>query len=220
MSQHPAARVSVLVRESGGARDGDRALLITEISTLLRIRPTTVSISQNCADCGGDHGQPLVTLEDDRLHGWVSLARARGRVAIAASSVGPVGVDIEVVTAVAAQPLDAFGAVELAAIRESSHPARVMTQLWTAKESLLKADGRGLRCDPRDVEFRVADPGSSLAPELDRWLGGRVEPREVHLQHFEPAAGVIGTVTVFGPIRPRFTIRTGEEAVSRRSTDG
>ena len=152
--------VRVIVRESAG-RDADRALL-AEFGT----------VTQVCPDCGGDHGRPVVA-EPGR---WVSLSRSGGLVAVAFSAAGPVGVDLESRAAVARHPVQGL-----------RHPD---AREWTAKEAVLKADGRGLCVDP--AELVVADG------RLSRWDGCRVPLATVRLHHFAATDDLVGTVAWFG----------------------
>jgi 4'-phosphopantetheinyl transferase len=142
------------------------------------VAPSTVT--QLCPDCGGDHGRPLVSSGDR----WVSLSRAGGLVAIAVSGVGPLGLDIESRTAASAHPLDAGG--------EPLEPAR----LWTMKEAVLKADGRGLRVDPRDL---VIGDG----PSLTAWDDASFPLAELTLVEFVVSTDIVGAVAV---VAPRATI--------------
>jgi 4'-phosphopantetheinyl transferase len=224
------AEVRVSIRQSSGDRMRDRTAMVAAVAELLGVPPSTVSIAQECEDCGGDHGQPRVSLAAPHRTGhrprasraWVSLARARDFLAVAVSLAGPVGVDIEDVGAVAREPLDAFDEPEWRAIRESDDPARRMAEFWTAKEAILKADGRGLRCDPRDLSIRLPERGARGIPRLVRWAGASVTPREVHLRQFEPATGLVGAIAVVGPARATVDLRfrTGGEGTSRRPIDG
>ena len=129
-----------------GTPADDHALLAALASRLLG-RP--VPVSHYCAHCGGtDHGQPRVD------GAFVSLSRAGGLIAIAASLDGPVGVDIESVERVAAAGFDdvAFGAPERDAIARADDPDALRARFWTTKEAVLKARGTGLRGDPRLID--------------------------------------------------------------------
>jgi phosphopantetheinyl transferase len=80
-----------------------------------------------CPWCGSDrHGRPIVL----GSAAAVSIAYAVDLVAVAWSSVGPLGIDIEV---------DGPAVGEYGDVRA-----------WTRIEALLKATGEGLRRDPRD----------------------------------------------------------------------
>ena len=152
--------VRLLVLPSAG-RDADRALLAG-----------FGTVAQVCPDCGGDHGRPVVS-ETGR---WVSLSRAGGLVAVAYSTAGPVGVDLESRTAVERHPVQGL--------------AKADATEWTTKEAVLKADGRGLRVDP--AELVVADG------RLAGWVGCPVPLTRVRLHHFAATDDLVGTVAWFG----------------------
>lgn len=78
---------------------------------------------------------------------WASVSHGRGLVAVAASTGGPVGVDVE-----SHRPFDTaglarrwFDPAELAWLAERPDPLAGFLQLWTAKEAVGKALGTGLR---------------------------------------------------------------------------
>ncbi|MCU1420493.1 MAG: 4-phosphopantetheinyl transferase [Microbacteriaceae bacterium] len=152
--------VRVVILESAG-RDADRALL-AKFGT----------VTQVCPDCGGDHGRPVVA-EPGR---WVSLSRSGGLVAVAFSTAGPVGVDLESRAAVARHP-----------VRGLRHPD---AREWTTKEAVLKADGRGLRVDPAELVF--------VDGRLAEWAGCPVPLATVRLHHFAATDDLVGTVAWFG----------------------
>jgi len=172
-----------------GLRDpGDRDRFATA-RVLARLRvgartgadPRDVVIRSACAACGGtDHGRPAVAadpVDGDARAGrppQLSLAHAADVVAVAVSTAGPVGVDLEPVAAV----FDGFDGVALGAGEArrigasgglDAHAVRL--RAWVRKESVLKATGRGLAVDPRDVD--LDDAGGR--PVLRR-LPGEAEP--------------------------------------------
>ena len=172
----------------------DRDLLRVELAATVPPHEKAPTLVQRCTDCGGDHGQPRV---GDGEAVWASLTRAGGFVAVAVSTVGPVGIDLEDPGAVDRAPLDAFGPAEREIIRDSAEPARTATSLWTAKEAILKADGRGLRCDPRDLRLAV-EPLVVM-----RWDDCPVALDLVTLAGFDGPGGLIGTVASFVSARHR-----------------
>ncbi|QEO10456.1 4'-phosphopantetheinyl transferase family protein [Protaetiibacter larvae] len=125
-----------------------RALLRRLAGEQLGLAPHEVPLAAVCPDCGGPHGRPVV--EGSELR--VSLAHsAVGVVAVAAWG-RDIGVDIEPLAATARS---SPAIREVAGGRGLAH--------WTRVEAVLKADGRGLRVDPRAVQ---------IAPR-----GGRLEAR-------------------------------------------
>jgi 4'-phosphopantetheinyl transferase len=109
----------------------------------------SVSVDRRCGDCGGPHGRPLVPGSDLD----VSVAHSGSRVAVAVSSVGAVGVDIE--HRAAGRLLPAAEQV-LTGSEPLSRPEDFLTY-WCRKESVVKATGDGLRISLRKVV--VSAPG-------------------------------------------------------------
>lgn len=99
--------------------------------------------------------------------GWrFSLSHAEGRV-MAAVSDRPVGCDVERVRPL--EPglpeacLDEVELARFAALAEASERERLFCRLWTRKESLGKALGRGLGDDPRLLAVSGGCPVSGAA---------------------------------------------------------
>ena len=111
-----------------------RMLLRELAAELIGLPLESITVTAACPDCGREHGQP-------RVHGlFVSLSHAGTATVAAASAETPVGIDIE--------PRDA-SRERLAAIRDVAGGDDLVH--WTRVEAVLKADGRGLRVDPRAV---------------------------------------------------------------------
>jgi len=99
----------------------------------------------------------------------VSLSHREG---VALCAVGPpgaaLGCDLEIVEPrCAAFAAEYFTEEEQAAIRQAAGNTdryRLLALLWSAKESVLKALGEGLRLDPRDV--RITAPATGCDPEV------------------------------------------------------
>lgn len=124
----------------------------------LGIPPPEAPIERACSWCGGPHGRPLVTGAD--LH--VSLAHAGDWVLIAATRLGPVGVDVEQVVSARGLPLPRnliLGPDEQAAGDDE------LLALWVAKESYLKALGTGLTVPPSEVTVQGSRTTLSARPE-------------------------------------------------------
>lgn len=122
-----------------------RMLLRRLAGEQLGIPPADVPLIAVCPDCGGPHGRPII--EGSTLQ--VGLSRcAAGIVAVAAWD-RPIGVDVESMS-------DADRRRD--AIRRVGGGEGL--EHWTRVEATLKADGRGLRVDPREV--RVETEGAEL----------------------------------------------------------
>lgn len=97
----------------------------------------SITVTAACPDCGLEHGRPHV----DGL--FVSLSHAGEFVVAAASATEAVGVDVESRN-VSRERI--AGLHDVAGGDDLEH--------WTRVEAVLKADGRGLRVDPREVVIR------------------------------------------------------------------
>lgn len=164
------------LRFAAGAPDaaGGRALLRALAGELLGIAPQDVPLVQRCPDCGGPHGRPVI--EGSELR--VSLSRcALGTVAAAVWG-RALGVDVEP---------RRLPAERLEAIRTIAGGEGV--EHWTAVEAVLKADGRGLRVDPRRV--RVA--GTTA------WIDGDPVRYALETPDLGPAAAGVQVTVALGP---------------------
>ena len=185
------AGLRVRILASAG-RDADRALLAG-----------FGTVTQQCARCGGDHGRPIMG-EAGR---WVSLSRAGGLVAVAFSTLGPVGVDLASRAAAARHPV--------AGVRHPD-PAEWAGE-WAATEAVLKADGRGLAVDPGDLTI--------AHDRVVAWRGCRVPLDTVRLRHFAVTDDIVGALAWFGEeAEPEFDVSrdlsAGSAAAARRSSAG
>ena len=159
----------------GGVASDDRSLLVDAVAASSGCPVSAVSVVQRCAVCGEvGHGAPVVV----EPAGWfVSLSRAGTLEAVAVARVG-VGLDIEIVAAVAAHPVD--GA---ASARE-----------WCGKEAVLKACGVGLRVSPELLVFE--------GDVLELWPESLGLEEVPGVAWFEVAEGVVGAVAVLGAEAP------------------
>ncbi|MBT2503343.1 4'-phosphopantetheinyl transferase superfamily protein [Curtobacterium sp. ISL-83] len=138
------------LRAPGAHPSVDREALVAAVATVAAVDTVAVRAGRVCQHCGAtDHGRPWATVHGEPV--GVSLSRAPGTVALAVGP-GPLGVDVERVSRVAAAPLDVFTAGEVA--RAAGDPA-VLAACWAGKEAVLKRDGRGLRVDPASVDVDV-----------------------------------------------------------------
>lgn len=234
--------VVVALSDRAATRADDHRALTHLVAQLAGVDGASVVLSQVCTHCGAaDHGALRVHLAgetDARPTLHVSLARAAGRLALAVTAAGPVGVDLESVTAVARAPLadallspaesDALAGLDPRAAEAT------LAALWTAKEAVLKAAGVGLRVDPRELTIipdRSAAPSGQRSPDtndgprLADWPHAPFPLAEVHLLSVLTSAETVGTIAVVCARRPTLRILspgscpcpTGEDAVSDNS---
>jgi 4'-phosphopantetheinyl transferase len=75
-----------------------------------------------------------------------NISHSANRVVCLVSTAGRVGIDIEAITPIAFDDFQTqFTPKEWSAIRTAPDPVAAFYRFWTAKESLIKADGRGLQ---------------------------------------------------------------------------
>ena len=208
---------------------GDRAATTAEdhhalahlVARLAGVDAASVSLSQECPTCGASgHGPLRVGLggrADDSSTVHVSLARAGGRLALAVTAAGPVGIDLESVADVARAPVAAvlLSPAEADAVHSLSAPAAntALAELWTAKEAVLKAAGVGLRVDPRDLSITL-DPltvpagigGSADQRRLLVWPQSPFPLPELHLLPVPAPSGTVATVAVVCGRRPELRV--------------
>lgn len=126
-----------------------------------------------------DSGRPYV----DGLA--VSISHSLRLVAVAASAIGPVGVDVEDVyqRPVAGLARRWFDPSELSWMRTQADPLTAFLQLWTAKEAVGKALGHGLRSG--GLRRRMPLGGGRVESEPDLFVTHM--PLEADLPHQEGA---------------------------------
>ena len=161
---------------------------------------------RSCPQCGSaEHGTPVVVTPREPAV-WVSLSRAPGAVAVAVSTIGPVGVDLERPDAAR---FAGFARVALNA-REHAPTIEARATTWVRKESLLKATGDALHLDPSTI--RVS--GAHQAPRIVEWPDSRRAPaaqmRDLGI------AGYVACLTVLSAHEPRVTVRQEEPAARSR----
>lgn len=103
-----------------------------------------------------------------------NISHSGNRVVCLLSDIGAVGIDIEALTPFSFDDLHAqFTAGEWEAIRGSDSPLTAFYRFWTAKESLTKADGRGLGIPLQEVDLSLSTdltptdiPGPGIRPDI------------------------------------------------------
>ena len=145
----------------------------------LNVKPDAITLTRRCATCGStDHGKPSL----DGVPGIeFSLSHSGDLAAVAIAGV-PVGVDVE----------RRSPAIDWASIRsdtfdddEWTDDPTALTDLWSRKEAVVKATGRGMS-EPLSSIRTVADG--------DRWYAGPItgwDLREISPSH-SAAVAVVG----------------------------
>lgn len=165
-------------------------LLRSALGEWLGGQPSSFTFDRTCASCGEQHGRPIL-LQDKGVH--VSVSRTSALVAVAATRVGPVGIDVELV---ASTDFDGFGATTLHPderddVQVAPHADRLHRRAtsWARKEAALKALGVGLRTDPASVRT----PPSGIRTHWE----GFVSPFTV-VDLALDVPGAVGAVAVLG----------------------
>ncbi|TFC72480.1 4'-phosphopantetheinyl transferase superfamily protein [Cryobacterium sp. TMS1-20-1] len=204
--------VSLFLAARAPHPETDRLHLAEAVARVCRVELTEVTIAQRCERCGGAHGKPRVLRPPGT---FASLSRAASTVAVAVSLAGPIGVDIESVSAVGRAGFDdvAFNGPERLALRAVPMAARdrVRATLWTAKEAVLKLSGAGLTVDPRELTVVYPKAAASvfvMEPrwQLLSWPGASLDLADLHLAGFDAGPGLVGTVAILGPEAPRIVL--------------
>jgi 4'-phosphopantetheinyl transferase len=149
------ARAARLHRPHDRARFVTRHALLREVvGETTGVPPRDVRLAARCTTCGGAHGKPYVQGEGAPK---VSVSSSGDLAAVALTTAGEVGVDVESVAAVARRPVaDALAPGEAAA------SARALAVTWVRKEAVLKATGDGLVVPPSDLVVSAADQPARL----------------------------------------------------------
>ncbi len=140
-----------------------RRLLRELVSTVAAVDAAEVVVEARCPFCGGPHGRPAVIAPPSATSLQLGLSHTAGAVVAVAAWDHAVGVDVERADAVAAPERDR--AIATVAGASGDDPLAH----WTRVEAVLKADGRGLRVDPRTVS--VTTVGDVIEARIDRAEG-------------------------------------------------
>ena len=140
-----------------------------------------VQILRRCPRCGGAHGKPQ--LPGHRLHH--SVSHAGDLVLVAMTDAGPVGVDVEPIdSGNLGLPTDLI----LHPTESLSAPGDLLTY-WCRKESVVKADGRGMFAPFSEIHVGRADRPPVLSDPDGQRQG-------VQMFDLEPRPGYLGAITV------------------------
>jgi non-ribosomal peptide synthetase-like protein len=154
-------------------------------------------------------GKPQVQLSGERVE--VSLSHTLGAVAIAVSTSGDVGVDLESLDSapeaeVARSFLTAAELASLGAALPADLP-EVFLRYWTLKEATAKALGEGAALDFRDVDVSLRPPGAAVGGRHGAGAGLRAHAA---VEVVDGDAHVLGLVVrPWGPPMRRSRRRVG-----------
>lgn len=146
-------------------------------------------------------GKPVIHLPGDSQLA-VSLAHSGATLAVAATRVGDIGVDIESEDPSVDRRAIArrfFSKGEAAALEELPESAQLagFFALWVRKEALLKAVGEGLSVPLSGVELAVAPGGAPAILRLPMVFG---EPSSWTLEGIAIGPGMAGAIAVHGQV--------------------
>ena len=182
-----------------------RALLRGVLARRLGCRPRDVELRQRCPYCDRPHGRlEVVGTDATGSPLYVSVTRSGPLVAVAVTSTGPVGIDIEADADVAASPLAdvALTPAELDAHLRRPAAARPadLARSWVRKEAVLKASGTGLRTAPALLE--LADLADLAGPaDLRVAHGPDGSPARLSVASLHLGEGISGAVALARPSR-------------------
>ena len=213
--------VAVALGDRAETPAGDHARLAGLVARLTGVDAASVGLTQRCLHCGaGDHGPLRVSIAGSTaVAPRVSLARAAGRLALAVTAAGPVGIDLESLADLERAPLENVAlspaeAATLAALRPAA-AALALANIWTTKEAVLKAAGLGLRVDPRELTVGLdgaGRPDSRPLGPADRrtvaWPQGPFPDEDAQIWPVAAPGGTVATVVVVCAHRPALVMVT------------
>ena len=155
-------------------------------------------------------GKPVAIATDGRVHAAISISHSRGQVLCAAAPTGQLGCDIEVLRPRSQASWRRMANAELAHPVFAPHERlwilaadgvardRRLYALWTIKEAIGKASGRGLLGHLADVVPDLGRVGDVLAASVagGRWAGAG--DAITAAAHGAPAGGVWHWQLLFG----------------------
>jgi 4'-phosphopantetheinyl transferase len=152
------------------ARSEADALLRAEVAAWLGVRADEVAVGRLCPRCGSAaHGRPLVTGRYAALAPRLSVSRGGGRLVVALTDEGLVGVDV---VALADVTGEAARRTADALRLPLETPEATLAEEWARAEAVLKATGQGLAVDPPeagrvpDVQAVAVDLGPGLVCQV------------------------------------------------------
>ncbi len=176
-----------------------RILLRVVVGGYLGVPPASVALNSTCRHCGGPQGKPRLLTPPSRLQ--FSLSHSGDRVALAVTLGVAVGIDVERIGALPAEPtlLAAVLAESERLVLDSlpkAQQARALSTYWTRKEAVLKADGRGVPAGPDSVVVSApSEPPQVLQSRTSRPVLGPVRLYDLHADRQYVASVALLTAT-------------------------
>jgi 4'-phosphopantetheinyl transferase len=174
-------------RWAGYRRDEDRqrflvgcSLAKTIAGSLTGQDPARVSFDRTCPQCGKPHGKPRLNGGDLEL----SVSHSGDRIAVAAMTGNPVGVDVEEIR-------DTHDRESLARYVMAESETGDLFVAWTRKEAVTKATGDGLRVSFKEVVLADGPPRVVSWPYP-------APPGSVTLFDLAPGPGYVAALAVIG----------------------
>ena len=184
-----------------------RMLLKTFVGHLAETSPELVRLTYYCPRCGRSHGRPVVVGPPAAVRWHVSLSHSGLEVLVAATDVGPVGVDVETTAATMFEGFDgvALTCAERTEVERCAPAARARARAvyWARKEAVLKATGYGLAIDPAALEVSAPHlPAALTGWHADRPLVAPAQITDVPVDDDHVAA-----VAVLSPVHCEVVLR-------------
>jgi 4'-phosphopantetheinyl transferase len=174
-------------RWTGYRREEDRqrflvgcSLAKTIAASLTGQDPSRVAFDRTCAQCGKPHGKPRLNGSDLEL----SVSHSGDRVAVAAMTGYPVGVDVEEIR-------DTHDRESIARYVMAETETGDLFVAWTRKEAVTKATGDGLRVSFKEVVL-ADDPLRVVSWPYP------APPENVTLFDLAPGPGYVAALAVIG----------------------
>lgn len=184
----------------------------------LGLEPPDVRIGRLCPRCGSArHGRPVVIRPAGRgLH--LSLSRASGLVVVASTTLGPIGIDVELPSA-AAWGFSGFDAVALAPTERSAEPHE-RAVVWTRKEAVVKALGLGVSAIDRVDVGPVDRPATNVSVHTTRGSADAVRLTDLSLTDLSLVGRYAAAVAVLAAVPALVTIRHVSGAALWEAAEG
>jgi len=163
-------------------------LLRAVVGRATGVQASAVVVDRTCDSCGDPHGRPRLPGSDLE----VSISHSGDVVAVAVTTAGPVGVDVE---QLGVGHADLVPTVCTGSELRHVGTAADFYAYWTRKESVLKATGDGLRRPMTSIE--VTPPGTAPAlVSLDGSPGVACRMTDLRLEGYAGAVAVLAAMQV------------------------